>query len=139
MMWSAGVTVASWFFLRDGAGRDGHFQSGLYLRCADGVACDTPKLSFEAFRFPFVATRVRKRVLVWGRTPSGQRASVIIERAAGAGWKHVATVATDRYGVFTRTLRRTRRGTFRARFAGGMSLPFTVKRTPNFPISPAIG
>jgi hypothetical protein len=138
-MWRAGVTVATWFFLRDGAGRDSRFQSGLYLRCAQGVACDTPKLSLDSFRFPFVAVRARKRLVVWGRTPRGQVGKVIVERAVGPSWKRVRALKTDRYGVFTRTLRKPRRGTFRARFAGGTSLPFAVKRTPNFPISPAIG
>jgi hypothetical protein len=138
-MWRAGVTVATWFFLRDGAGHDSQFQSGLYLRCAEGVACDTPKLALDSFRFPFVAMRGRKRLVIWGRTPRGQRAKVIVERAAGTGWKRVVALKTDRYGVFTRRLRKPRRGTFRARFAGATSLPFAVKKTPNFPISPPIG
>ena len=123
LMWRSGVTVATWFFLRDGDGRDSRIQSGLYLRCPQGVACDTPKLSLESFRFPFVAIRERKRVVVWGRTPRGQKAKVIVERAAGSGWKRVATLQTDRYGIFTRKLRKPRRGTFRARFAAGRRCP----------------
>ena len=39
--------------------------------CAGGLGCDRPKLSFQAFRFPFVAFRSGRNVRVWaGRPPA---------------------------------------------------------------------
>ena len=69
-MWYAGVSLVTWYRLRDGP-PDGPVQSGLWFRCTDGIACDAPKpSSLKAFRFPFVAFRSGKRhVRVWGRTP----------------------------------------------------------------------
>ena len=55
-----------------------------------GVYCDRPKLALQAFRFPFVALRQRRKVRIWGRTPpSSTTTTVVIERSArravGAG------------------------------------------------------
>jgi hypothetical protein len=140
-MWRAGVTTATWFFLRDGTGRDANFQSGLYLRCRSGIDCDRPKLAASAFRFPFVARRSHRRTVLWGRTPLGQPATVVVERSVGGAWRRVRRLRTDRYGIFTKRLKRPRRGRFRARLADGsaVSLPFIVKRTADFPVSPPVG
>jgi hypothetical protein len=141
-MWSAGVTLASWFFLRDGGGRqDPRFQSGLYLRCTSGVRCDRPKPALQAFRFPFVAIRRAGRVRIWGRTPAGLTPTrVVIERARRGGWVRIGSVRVDPAGIFTRSLPRARRGRYRARIGGGeVSLGFSLKVPRDFPISPPVG
>jgi hypothetical protein len=144
-MWRAGVSVAAWFFLRDGAGIDARFQDGLYFRCANpaDIACDRPKLSLEAFRFPFVAFRTGGRVLVWGRTPGGVPGTVTVERSRRGRWIRVKTERTDRFGIFFARprVRRNRTGSLRARLVGPSteSLPFSLKRPADFPISPPVG
>jgi hypothetical protein len=145
-MWSAGVSLASWFFLRDGAGDDRQFQDGLYFRCRtkpSDPGCDRPKLSLESFRFPFVAFRQGRQVLVWGRTPDSRQGTVVIERARRGRWIRLATDHADAYGIFAARLRvRTdRRDRLRARLPGNSpkSLPFSLKRPADFPISPPVG
>ena len=146
-MWRAGVTVASWFLLRDGTGDDARFQSGLYFDCKSNVLdvrCDRPKRSLTAFRFPFVAFREPTgggRVLIWGRTPRGAPGRVIVERSAGRRWLRVATLRADGNGIFTRRLGVYRHGSLRARLASGASrsLPFSLTRPRDFPINPPVG
>jgi polysaccharide biosynthesis protein PslG len=143
-MWNSGVSVASWFFLRDGGGADVKFQCGLYYRCSerpDDVNCDRAKLSVAAFRFPFVAFRSHRRVLIWGRTPGGARGRVIVERSRRGRWKRVTKLRTDRFGIFSRRVHGYRHGRLRARLASGsaVSLPFSLKRPRDYPVSPAIG
>jgi hypothetical protein len=117
------------------------FQSGMYFGCAGGPECWRPKPSLTAFRFPFVAFTSGKGVLVWGRTPFGRRGRVVIERR-GATWRRVATLRSDRFGIFTRTLRTSRRGFMRARLlpASGrpaeLSVPFSLKRVPDRAVNP---
>jgi hypothetical protein len=146
-MWGAGVSVASWFQMRDGWGDDARFADGLYTNCPnqpENPGCDKPKISFDSFRFPFVAfRRDRLHVLVWGKTPSSVPGMVVIEQKRGAGFARVATLATDGYGIFQRILRikATWRGGLRARLPDGsvQSLPFSLKRPRDFPISPPVG
>jgi hypothetical protein len=143
-MWKAGVTLASWFQMRDGYGDSARFADGLYSVCPDqpeDLGCDRAKLSFESFRFPFVAFRGRRGVSIWGLRPGGVPGKVVIERSGKGGWKAVKTLATDRYGIFQRRFRTKRRGNYRARLPDRSvySLPFSLKRPPDFPISPPVG
>ncbi len=141
-MWSAGVSLASWFFLRDGGGQDAKFQSGLYLRCAGGIECDRPKLALQAFRFPFVALRAKRYVRIWGRVPpSSTAARVVIERARKGQWVRAGSAKVDPGGgVFTRRLRKAKRGRYRARILGGeASRGFSLKVPPDFRVSPPVG
>jgi len=144
-MWRAGVSVASWFQMRDGYGNDARFADGLYRVCPDqpeNLGCDRAKISFESFRFPFVAFRRRHgRVLIWGRTPGSVRRKVVVEQNRGGAFRKVFRLRTDRYGIFQRTLRTRHRGSFRARLADRTvsSLPFSLKRPRDFPISPPVG
>jgi hypothetical protein len=143
-MWKAKVTLASWFLLRDGTGDDTRFQSGLYALCPQNaldVRCDRPKRSLRAFRFPFVAFRERRHTTIWGRTPRGVRGKVVVERSAGRRWRRVATLQTDADGIFERRLRDYRHGSLRARLAGGgsSSVPFSLRRPRDFPVSPPVG
>jgi hypothetical protein len=134
VMWSSGVSLVTWFQLRDDAahGRPHNqvYESGLYFRCARGLQCDRPKPSLTAFRFPFVAYRSGRLVLVWGRTPGGQRGRVIVEQRAGRGWQRVATLSADRYGIFQRRVAPRGGGDMRARLASGgaTARPFSLTR-----------
>jgi hypothetical protein len=144
-MYRAGVSVASWFQMRDGFGPDARFADGLYSVSAAhplSPAFDRPKISFESFRFPFVAfRRDRGHVAIWGRTPSGVPGKVVIERSRGRRFHRLATLVTDRYGVFQRVVRTRGKGSLRARLVDGsaQSLPFSLKRPRDFPISPPVG
>jgi hypothetical protein len=141
-MWRAGVSQVTWFQLRDeAAGIRPHpqvFESGLYLRCAGGLACDTPKLALTAFRFPFVAFRARKgRASIWGRTPGGVRANVTIEQATRHGWRSFGKVRANPHGIFKRRVRRRNSRPLRARLADGTAaLPFSLHRPHDRTVNP---
>ena len=109
------------------------FTDHIFWRDGDALYSDRVFPLFVAR----LSTMVERLVFVARLNPSEGRSHYRLP--AGTGWKRVVALKTDRYGVFTRTLRKPRRGTFRARFAGATSLPFAVKKTPNFPISPPIG
>ncbi|MGH2978054.1 MAG: hypothetical protein ACRDLQ_00265, partial [Solirubrobacterales bacterium] len=138
-MWQAGVSLATWYRLRDGPA-DGPVQSGLWFRCAGGIACDTPKpSSLQAFRFPFVAFRSgRGRVRVWGRTPGAARGRVAIERSRRGKWRRLRTLRADRNGMFGKRIRGPRRGRIRARLVGSRdaSVGFSLTRPPDMPVNP---
>ena len=141
-MWQSGVSLVTWFQLRDDAanGRPDNqvFQSGLYLRCSAGLACDSPKPALTAFRFPFVAFRFGRRVRVWGRTPAGQAVKVSVQQRTGRRkWRKVAKLRPDGYGIFFRRLRLSRGGALRAVLPGGeASLGFSLRRPPDRTVSP---
>jgi hypothetical protein len=141
-MWRAGVTLVTWYKLRDddreGRPHSATFECGLYFRCTS-LACDRPKRSLRAFRFPFVAFRSGRRVYVWGRTPNGRRRTVTVEKKARKGWRRVARIRADRWGVFSRRIRTRPRGRLRARFGRGAnrrSEPFSLRRPPDRPVNP---
>ena len=116
-MWYAGVSLVTWYRLRDGP-PDGPVQSGLWFRCADGIACDTPKpSSLKAFRFPFVAFRSGKRhVRVWGRTPDGPRQGRDRALAGKGKWRKLTHAARRaRTAMFRKRIRGPRKGSIRAR------------------------
>jgi hypothetical protein len=136
-MWSNGVSLATWFQLRDDPFVPGSFyQSGLYFRGA-ALEQDRPKLSHQAFRFPFVALRQpRQRVLVWGRTPTSRAGTVVIERNFRGGWARVAVVRANRHGIFTARVKDPKGGSMRARFGNQRSVGFALKRPPDRSVSP---
>jgi hypothetical protein len=120
--WQAGVTMFTWFLLRDHA-RPSPYQSGLFFETWK------PKPALTAFRFPFVAFRRPNGVFVWGRTPAGKAASVVVERSTAHGWKRVAALRTTSAGVFSRvlSLRLPASSSLRARGAGSTSIAFPLK------------
>ena len=143
-MWRNGISLVTWFGIRDSSSArpgEGVFQCGLYFGCQGGPDCWRPKPSLTAFRFPFVAFKGRDGVRIWGRTPWGRRGRVVIERRDG-GWQRVATLRSDRYGIFTRVLRAPRRGYLRARLLpqsgqpGELSVPFSLKDVPDRSVDP---
>ena len=140
-MWRTGITLATWFQVRDDHQPDipktREITSGLYFRCQDGFACDRAKPALTAFRFPFVAFRGKRAVRVWGRTPASDRASVTVQqRRRSGGWSAVATLEPDGNGIFAKRLARTRVVSMRAVVDGDRSLPFTLKRPPDMSVYP---
>jgi hypothetical protein len=103
----SGVSLATYFGLRDNPSAASIFHTGLYYGCAGGIQCDVPKPSLAAFRFPFVAyTTSRKReVVVWGRTPAGVQGSVQVQSSAGSAWRRLTVLRTDGDGIFAARLR----------------------------------
>jgi hypothetical protein len=126
-MWRAGVSLVTWFSMRDNSlGRS--FQSGLYS------ASGRPKAYLRGFRFPLVAFPRGRGVYVWGRTPAGARARVIVEQlSAGSKWRRLGTVSANRYGVFAGTFRGPKTGWVRGRLVGGAdaTLPFSLTPVPD--------
>jgi hypothetical protein len=131
-MWASGVSLVTWFQLRDDPFvRGSHFQSGLYFRGAT-LEQDRPKLSHQAFRFPFVAFRQpRQRVLVWGRTPTSRAGTVVVERSFRGGWARVGVVRANRNGIFRAHVRDPVNGSMRARFGNERSVPFSLRQPPD--------
>jgi hypothetical protein len=134
-MWQNGVSLITWFKIRDEpvAGADGmHYECGLYFFCEQGIRCDRPKRSLQAFRFPFVAFKSGRRVRVWGRTPAGEPARVKVEQRRGGRWRPLGRIRTDRAGIFRARLRRKGKGPVRARTRlerKERSLPFELGPT----------
>ena len=120
-MWKAGVSVATWWKIDDEPLSVSRYQSGFF------GTNGRRKRSLTAFRFPVVAFRRPGGVYVWGRTPAAVPGRVTVQIRGRGGWRRLATLRTDRYGIFQRTFRtRTRSGFVRARFARETSLPFSL-------------
>ncbi len=130
-MWQAGVSLVTWFMLRDQR-RPSPYQSGLYF------SGWRPKPALDAFRFPFVAFRQRKGTFVWGRAPGGKPDTVVVERSVKHGWKRVVALRTNQFGIFSRTLslRLPASGFMRARVAGAKSIAFPLKPPPDRFVTP---
>lgn len=128
-MWRVGISLVTWFSLRDDPMGKSVFQAGLYF--AGGTPeQDRTKPAFRAFRFPFVALPENRRVVTWGRTPTSTRGRVVLERRFRGGWTRLAVLRANRHGIFRRTFKMRRGGSMRARVATGeISLPFAVKKT----------
>jgi hypothetical protein len=136
-MWRAGVTAVFWFGLRDQA-RESHdfpdtYESGLYFHRST-IRRDRPKLSLQAFRFPFVALpHGRRGVTIWGRTPDSNGGSVQLQAKTRHGWETVDRVRANRSGIFeTRIGFRRRPGFLRAKIGRQRSLPFQVKLSGDY-------
>jgi Cellulase (glycosyl hydrolase family 5) len=141
--WRAGVSVFSWYALRDEPLGISIFQSGLYFECAQGIECDTPKPAGESFRFPFVAyTAPKRRVLVWGRTPAGLPGTVRVQWLDGRRWRALGTLTTDSDGIFTASPLLPRGANPRSallravRVGGGASPAFSLNRPPDILVTP---
>jgi Cellulase (glycosyl hydrolase family 5) len=136
VMWKSGINVCIWLQLRDVPIGQGFNQGGLYF---DGktFASDKPKLSLEAFRFPFVAFRHATRATVWGRTPKSRPAVVSIQQRTRTGWHQLARLRANRYGIFQGSVAlRGETGSLEARIARDRSVPFSLKPVKDFFINP---
>jgi Cellulase (glycosyl hydrolase family 5) len=127
-MWNTGVSLVTWFTLRDQPLYQSFYQSGLFF---DGASLATarPKPAFTAFRFPVVGIPIPSGFLVWGRSPSGKPGRVIIEQSFKGGWNRLAMLRTDPFGIFQRSFKRRATGTVRASLAGlpDRTIPFGLK------------
>jgi hypothetical protein len=122
VLWRQKVDLVTWFQVRDQArGRGYQYgnQSGVYLR--DG----TPKPALQAFRFPFVLDRGRRKTVAWGRAPGGGR--VTVQRRTRAGWKAVKTAETGESHVFHTAIRRAPGGRYRAAQGSTVSLVWRLR------------
>jgi hypothetical protein len=133
-MWTHGVSLVTWFLLRDEPLATSFYQSGLYFR-GPSLARDRPKPALQAFRFPFVAfaQHAQGRVHVWGRTPSGRRARVLVEQQFRGGWKRLGIVQANANGIFQARFASHRTGFVRARTVdrGERAVPFSLARVPD--------
>jgi hypothetical protein len=139
-MWEDGVSLVTWYLIRDEPFPQISTQSGLYFRGNDGVESDRPKRSLRAFRFPFVAFREKGgKISFWGRTPPSAPRSVVVERATSGAWRAVARLRPSAAGVFQGHLPDAGGGDrLRARVApsGARSLPFSLHVPPDRDICP---
>jgi hypothetical protein len=140
-MWRSGVSLVTWYQLRDEPIGSSFSQTGLYFDDGPDYRLDRPKLALTAFRFPFVAYPRRHGVYVWGRAPDASKRRVIIEREAGAGWRRLGIVRTDRSGVFSRWFRAAGpAASLRARLRRhDASLPFSLKKPPELALANPFG
>jgi hypothetical protein len=134
-MWRSGVSLVTWFQLRDDEFPDSLYQSGLYFRGATAER-DRPKPALRAFRFPFVALPEKGRAVTWGRTPRAGPGSVVLQLRANGRWLPLARVRANRHGIFGRRIQAAPRRLVRAVFVptGETSLPFRVVRTRDRPM-----
>ena len=125
-MWASGIDLIGWFKLMDDPVTTSYFQSGLFFRGATFRQAK-PKPFLEGFRFPFVALRRGKGVYVWAHTPVGKPGEVVVQQTFRGGWKRVASLQADRYGIVQAVLNVKRVGQFRAILASGeKSLAFSM-------------
>lgn len=134
-MWSAGVSLVTWFTLRDQPVTTSPYQSGLYFR-GTSLARDRPKPALTAFRFPFAAFPRAKKVFVWARTPSGKGATIVVEQRSSSGWRRVGLLHANRVGIGSATLPARGRGPLRGRIGNDASLPFSLVAPPDHVYQP---
>jgi hypothetical protein len=83
----------------------------------------SPKPSYTAFRFPFVADRKGKdRILAWGRAPVSGK--LVIERRDHGHWRRAASLHVSASQVFRRRLPARGTSVLRARVGDERSLPW---------------
>jgi len=133
-MWSSGVSLVTWFILRDQPMSTSPFQSGLYYAGSHGISTDKAKPILRAFRFPFVAmprtANGKTTVQLWGRVPTSKAGKVIIERKSGSKWKRVKVLKANRYGIFKQRIGEPANAVYlRARLPSksDQSAPFSLK------------
>jgi hypothetical protein len=138
--WGAGVETFFWFSLRDRMSQPSlpfsqTLQSGLYFRGAT-LEQDQPKPIFFAFRFPFVAYPRQGGLFFWGRTPTSERGTVVIQVLEHGRWRRAAVARAGGAGIFRglspRRYGRNLRGAARAVFRGETSLPFGMRPVRDF-------
>lgn len=136
-MWQSGVSLVTWFELRDEP-PSGLFKSGLYYR-GSSLASDRPKLALTAFRFPLVAYKQPGGIFVWGRTPGGVRGTVTVQEASGSGWVPLGTVRSNPNGIFSARFPNRTGGPVRAVLERSASVPFSLEVPPDIKLSSAFG
>jgi hypothetical protein len=139
-VWRTGIDTFFWYSLRDAQPEpqlpfSATLQSGLYFRGAT-IAQDQPKEVLYAYRFPFVAYPTAKGLSFWGRTPNSGPGRVAIQVWKGNKWQTVQATRADEAGIFRgltpRRYGRHKRGSARAVYQGGPSVPFSMRPIPDF-------
>ena len=130
-MRNSGVSLVTWFILRDEPTATSYFQSGLYSYGSD-ISNDKAKPLLRAFRFPFVAlpNTTSGKTLLWGRTPKSKSGKVFIERKSGRKWVKLKTLSANGSGIFKASIPKPAKTVlFRARLANGsdQSAEFSLK------------
>jgi hypothetical protein len=134
-MWSSGVSLVTWFSLRDSPFPTSLYQSGLYFAGATPEG-DRPKPALRAFRFPFVALPQSGHVTAWGRTPTSRPGRVLLQRRLAGRWAPLTVLQANRFGIFRTRIQVPRRAQLRAQYqpTGELSLPFRVVKTRDRPM-----
>jgi hypothetical protein len=134
VFWREHVSTAIWYLVRDQTGSFlTHYFSGVYFHNG------RRKLSFTAYRFPFVvmrnplalgtlksgsgATHARpdgRTATIWGIAPV--TGSVAVERKVGKHWKKLFSTHVRANHMFVRTIAADRTGDYRAIVDGQSSL-----------------
>ena len=142
--WRAGVDNFLWYSLADFPPEPNvpfseSLQTGLYFYSAD-VAAEKPKPLMYSFRFPFVAIRKGKGLTIWGRTPNGAAGRIAIQAHLKGRWRTIARIRSNSVGIFQGRLRTAygsnRKGAVRAVVRGQRSVPFPMRRVPDFRHAP---
>ena len=134
-MWSSGVSLLTWFTIKDNPISESYYQSGLYTESWGR------KPMLAAFKFPFVALKITTGVRIWGRTPTAKAGPVVIERKVKGRWVKVVTLNASGVGIFTQLLKIkvpkvTVTDVFRARFGTSIAVPFSVGPTKDVAVKP---
>jgi hypothetical protein len=130
-MWQSGVSLVTWFKLRDAPIDASPFQSGLYAYDGATPLFARGKPALAAFRFPFVAFRTNARTIrVWGRTPDNHPAMIAIEQLVNTQWQQIATLVANDSGMFTAAVQTERAGLMRARMDKVISPTFSLETPP---------
>ena len=123
-LWQEGVTVATWFNMRDAPADGNALPSGIFFR-GKTISDDKPKPAYTAFRFPFTAYMHRSGAQLWGLAPAP--GLVVIEKQRGNGWTTVARLhARNRDRMFLGHARLSPRTLVRARQGTSTSAPWKV-------------
>ncbi len=99
VMWQNGITHVTWFTIRDDRMATSPFQSGLYFN-GGAIAKDRPKPLLANFRFPVVVIPGSAGFGIWGRTPGGVPARILVQTTSSRGWRTFGSLTTDRFGIF---------------------------------------
>jgi hypothetical protein len=135
--WRSGVSTFVWHQLNDRPYPATAYQAGLYYcgaaslsdekTCSSSFGIARAKPARLSFAFPFVAYARSGSNRVWGRTPNGASARVIIQRKTAYGWRTWKIVQANSVGIFSgRWASSKTRGYLRAGIAG------TRTRSPRF-------
>jgi hypothetical protein len=127
VMWKSGVSLVTWFLLKDQPMTTSYYQSGLLY--GDGSA----KPYAKGFRFPLVAFPASSGCTYWGRTPPGTSGRLDLQVRVGTAWRTAKSFRIAGNTVFQGKIAGVRSGWVRARFAatGDTSLPFGLTQVPD--------